>query len=85
MELRRLRCGRPLVAQLQALAKFFTQEINPLKSNLSKHRGNSQMKELSIFEQQIIAGGDGPPQSWIDDQRRETLRLFEELKRLFQQ
>jgi hypothetical protein len=39
------------------------------------------MKELSVFEQQAIAGGNGPMQSWIDDQRRETLRLFEELKR----
>jgi hypothetical protein len=39
------------------------------------------MKELSVFEQQAIAGGDGPPQSWIDSQRLEALRLFEELKR----
>jgi hypothetical protein len=39
------------------------------------------MKELSIFEQLATAGGNGPLQSWIDDQRRETLRLFEELKR----
>lgn len=39
------------------------------------------MKELSVFEQQAIAGGFAPSQSWIDDQRNETLRLFEELKR----
>jgi hypothetical protein len=26
-------------------------------------KGDSQMKELSVFEQQAIAGGDGPPQS----------------------
>jgi hypothetical protein len=39
------------------------------------------MKELSVLEQQTVAGGDGPPQTWINDQRLETLRLFEELKR----
>lgn len=39
------------------------------------------MKELSVFEHQTIAGGNGPLQSWIDDQRLETLRLFEELQR----
>jgi hypothetical protein len=50
-------------------------------STLFKQLKGAQMKELSIFEQQAIAGGDGPPQSWLDDQRRETLRLFEELKR----